>query len=388
MPLARFAHLSHHAAWRRQLELLLDSSGEGFYGVGLDGRCTFINRAGAELLGYTPDEVLGRNMHYLVHHSRGDSSRYPLDECPIMRAFRLGEGCRLDSEVLWRRDGTSFAAEYSSYPIRDGDEIIGAVVTFADITARKQAEAQLEAARDELESRVAARTAELTDLNERLRQSQGALQRLSSHLQTVREEERTRIAREIHDELGASLTALKLDLGWLNRRVSQGSEFAEKLESMTDMVGRALGTVRRIITDLRPGLIDHLGLWAALEWLLQEFQERTGIEAAMTRAQTTDAARLSKPAEIAVYRIVQEVLTNVARHAQARSVTIEVGAEPTGVSLVVRDDGRGMVVPQQPTSFGLLGMYERARGLGGELRIYGQPGRGTAVCLRVPHSNG
>lgn len=387
MPATRTHPLSQHTAWRRQLELLLESTGEGFYGIGLDGRCTFINRSGAAMLGYTPDEVLGRNMHALIHHSHADGRRYPLDECPILRAFRLGQGCRLDSDVLWRRDGSAFPAEFSSYPIRDGEAIVGAVVSFTDITERKHAEMALQAARGELEQRVVERTAALSAANERLRQSHSALQRLSAHLETVREEERTRIAREIHDELGASLTALQLDLGWLTRKIGTQADLAAKVEDMRGLADQAMQTVRRIITDLRPGVIDHLGLWAALEWLLQEFGERTGIETRVVHARPIEGCRLGKPAEIAVYRIVQEVLTNVVRHAAARRVTLEVTPEASGVRLTVRDDGRGMQVPQEPSSFGLLGMHERARGLGGELRIYSHPGQGTAVCLRVPHSN-
>jgi PAS domain S-box-containing protein len=160
--LARLHHLSHHAAWRRQLELLLESAGEGIYGIDLSGRCIFINRAGAELLGYEPDEVLGRQMHYLIHHSHGDGSRMPVEHCRIFKAFKEGCSCRVEDEVLWRRDGSAFPAEYASYPIRDGEAVVGAVITFTDITERKRTEAALHAARAGLERRVAERTAELS----------------------------------------------------------------------------------------------------------------------------------------------------------------------------------------------------------------------------------
>ncbi len=128
------SHIAAHRAWRQQLELLLASTGEGIYGVDLDGRCVFINRAGADMLGYQPEQVIGCNMHDLMHHTRADGSHYPSEQCPIYQAFRQGEPCRLDSDVLWRADGTSFYAEYSSYPIRDRDRITGAVVTFVDIS--------------------------------------------------------------------------------------------------------------------------------------------------------------------------------------------------------------------------------------------------------------
>ena len=211
--------LSHNAAWRRQLEMLLESAGEGIYGIDLGGRCIFINGTGAAMLGYSPDEVLGRNMHYLMHHSRSDGQLMAVAECRIFRAFRDGEGCRVDDEVLWRRDGSQFAAEYASYPIRNGETVVGAVVTFSDITARKRTEAALQAAHDQLEGHVAARTAELSAANQRLQQAQHGLRRLSAHLNTVREEERAHIARDIHDDLGASFAAMQLELNWMRQRL-------------------------------------------------------------------------------------------------------------------------------------------------------------------------
>jgi PAS domain S-box-containing protein len=383
---ANLHHLSHHAAWRHQLEMLLESAGEGIYGVDQNGRCIFINRAGAELIGFEPDEVLGRNMHYLIHHAHSDGRNYDVHECPIFRAFQEGQGVRIESEVLWRRDGSAFPAEYTSYPIRDAGQIVGAVVTFADITERKRAEAVLRANQVELERRVSERTAALQDANARLQQSHSALQRLSAHLQQVREDERTHIAREVHDELGASLTALQFDLNWLRPRLAHDDALENKLDDMMSVTQQALGAVRRILTDLRPGVLDHLGLWAAIEWQLQEMQSRRGLRCTLTLNDAEPERRLGRSAEIAVYRIVQEVLTNVARHAEASEVNVEVTGQASAIELCIRDNGRGMQVPAQPTSFGLLGMYERARALGGELRIDSTPGAGTTVHLRVPES--
>ena len=128
-----------------QMEMLLESTGQGIYGIDLQGKCTFTNRASCELLGYRPEEVLGRQMHDLVHHHKPDGSIYPIDECPIYRAFKKGEGCSIDSEVLWHRDGTPISVEYSSYPMFEDGTITGAVVTVIDITERKQAEEKLRA---------------------------------------------------------------------------------------------------------------------------------------------------------------------------------------------------------------------------------------------------
>lgn len=381
---ANLHNLSHHAAWRRQLELILESTGEGIYGINLHGRCIFINQVGAEILGYTPDEMLGRSMHYLVHHSHADASLMPVDDCRIYNAFREGKGIRVEDEVLWRRDGSSFPAEYASYPIRDGEMVVGAVVTFNDITARKHIERQLHEAHEQLEKRVRERTAELSAAHDNLRQSHESLRRLSAHLNSVREEERRHISRDIHDDLGASLTALQLDMNWLRQRLSGNAEICDKLDSMLDIGQTAMSAVRRILDDLRPGVLDHLGLWAALESLLQDFQKRTALACHFDCSEEIERSRLGRDAEIALYRIVQEVLTNVSRHARARSVRLSARAEHRDLVLEVDDDGQGMHVPARPTSFGLLGMRERTLGLGGSLDIVSRPGAGTRVVLRLP----
>ncbi len=377
-------HLSHHAAWRRQLEMLLESAGEGIYGIDLRGRCIFINRAGAEALGYTPDEVLGRNMHYLIHHSHADAELMPVHDCRIFRAFKEGRGCRVDDEVLWRRDGTSFAAEYASYPIREEGRVVGAVVTFNDITERKRTEAALQAAREDLERRVSERTAELSAANARLQQAGEALRRLSAHLNRVREEERAHIARDIHDDLGASLTAMQLELNWLRQRLGDDAKVCAHIDAALDIGQTAMGAMRRILNDLRPGVLDHLGLWAALECLLQETESRSGLLCLARIAPEVERCRLGREAEIAIYRIAQEVLTNVQRHADARRVDVDAHAQGRTLVIAIGDDGCGMGVPATPTSFGLLGMYERARALGGELHIDSRRGFGTTVILTLP----
>ena len=372
--------------WRERLALLLESTGEGIYGVDLDGCCVFINRAGAEMLGYAPAELLGRNMHETMHHSRPDGARYPAAECPIYNAFRAGRPCRLDDDVLWRADGTHFCAEYSSYPVFDEGGIAGAAVTFVDITERKRAQQLLQRAHAELERRVAARTQELSDTLAELARSHARLRELSAHLQTVRDEERTRIAREIHDALGSALVALKMDLGWLRRRLDGDGEVGAKTATMAKLVDAAVLDVGRIITDLRPSILDHQGLWAAMEWHAQEFLQATGLRGKFELLVAPDAPRPGDALATAAYRIFQEILNNVARHANATSVHMQVAADAGTLSIKVRDNGRGVTLEQlrHPQSHGVLGMSERARHLGGRIEIGPVRGGGTLVRAWLP----
>ncbi|HEX4878373.1 MAG TPA: PAS domain-containing sensor histidine kinase [Limnobacter sp.] len=371
------SNLSHHAAWRRQLELLLDSTGEGIYGIDLRGRCVFINRAGAEMLGYSADEVLGRNMHYLMHHSYANRDLMPVCDCQIFKAFQDNRGCRVDNEVLWRRDGSCFHAEYASYPIFEGEHVVGAVVTFNDITARVEAQNIKQAAQVELERRVQERTAELQMAHDRMR-------RLSSHLTTVREDERTRIARELHDDLGASLTALDLELKALAYRLEGQSQLAARLRTMTDLTEGAMDSLRRILSDLRPGVLDHLGLWAALEHLLQEFEARTGIACHWMLAPSLERVRLSRRSETSLYRIVQEALHNVHKHAAATQVQVRVTHANQAVLFEIHDNGRGMAGKPASGGFGLMGIEERAWDMGAHCSIESGPGSGVSIRLRLP----
>jgi PAS domain S-box-containing protein len=345
-----------------------------------------MNRAGAEMLGWRTEEVLGQNMHSLVHHSREDGADYPEADCPIFNAFRRGLPCRIDSEVLWRADGSRFHAEYSSYPIFDGGVVQGAVVTFVDITERRLAEQLLREARDELEQRVAARTAELSTALLQLRH-------LSAYLETVREDERTRIARDVHDELGSLLVALKMDVNWLEKRVEDRAELRCKCHGMGRLIDTAVDNVGRIITDLRPSILDHQGLWAALEWQAQEFIETTELRADLmvdvVQEVEPPAGRDGERWAIAVFRIFQEMLSNVARHAQARSVVIRLyvdGPPQAELHLEVRDDGVGAprAAFDHAHSYGVMGMRERAGHFGGQLLIDSEPGKGTRACLTMP----
>lgn len=385
--------------WRDQLGLLLESTGEGIFGIDLDGHCMFINRAGARLLGREPAQVLGRNMHDLTHHSHEDGSHYPDTDCPIFNAFRGGLPCRIDTEVFWRADGSAFPVEYSSYPIMDGPQVRGAVITFVDITSRKRASdalhranQQLADAKSALEIRVAERTSELSVALARQRE-------LAAWSEKVREEERTRIAREVHDELGSLLVALKMDVNWMDKRLSEQAErepqaaqamrerLRAKCRDMGRLIENAVGNVGRIITDLRPSILDHQGLWAALEWQAHEFVRSAELALDWDlRAPEGGLPELPEAASMAVFRIFQEMLSNVGRHAQAGSVAVRIECEAGRLVLAVEDDGRG-APPEAfdaPTAYGVMGMRERARQLGGELVIHSAPGAGSTFLLTLP----
>jgi signal transduction histidine kinase len=219
---------------------------------------------------------------------------------------------------------------------------------------------------------------------EKLQRSHDQLRALTGRLHGVREEERTRIARQVHDELGQALTGIKLDLSWLAGRMPGAAALRRKIKATSAHVDATIHAVRRIATELRPGVLDSLGLAAAIDWQAADFQRRTGIRCAV-KIGVKDAL-LDQDVSTVCFRIFQEALTNIIRHAKATRV--EVGLAPDGPNLVltVRDNGRGIsekdVVHNR--SIGLIGMRERAAQLGGEVSFFGRPARGTTVTIRVP----
>jgi PAS domain S-box-containing protein len=250
---------------------------------------------------------------------------------------------------------------------------------------------------EELDQRVAQRTRELQEamrgLETEIAEHQHTteqLRLLAAHLQSAREEERISIAREIHDEIGTLMTAIKMDLAFLGREIGgNGAKkspetLREEIGATTRLVDEAIETTHQIVRELRPGVLDHLGLRAALEWQIQEFQARTKIESQFS----SSLASLSLDAErsTAVFRILQEVLTNVARHADATRVEASLREEDHSLVLEVRDNGKGISDAQVSniSTFGLLGMRERAHVFGGDVVIRGSPGQGTVVTVRIP----
>jgi signal transduction histidine kinase len=233
----------------------------------------------------------------------------------------------------------------------------------------------------EAEERVQHRRAE-----EQLRQSHEQLRALSVYLQSVREEERTRIAREVHDELGQALTCCKLDLSWIASKLPRELKpLVEKARALTSHIDSTIQTVRRISAELRPGVLDHLGLVAALEWQANEFQNRTGIKCdVQTNLRET---LLDQDLSTTLFRIFQETLTNVIRHAGATQVTVILKQDDSRITLEVKDNGRGISRSEvsDGKSMGLLGMRERAALLGGIFKIGRVArGNGTRVSVSIP----
>lgn len=222
---------------------------------------------------------------------------------------------------------------------------------------------------------------------------QERLRQLSAHLQTVREEERLNIAREIHDELGQVLTVAKMYLTVLLNSITGGSavkapEIRQRLDSTISIIDDSIDKVKHIASDLRPIVLDDLGLREAIEWEAKKFRDATGI--VCTVRSTPHPLRIGKKRASAVFRIFQEALTNVARHANATTVDVELRKETEHLVLEVRDDGKGIEEPEleKPKSLGILGMKERAKFLKGDVRIRNHNGKGTMVSLTVPLRGG
>src|SRR5467141_363752 len=352
--------------------------------------------AGAERLkGYGSEEVIGK--HFSVFYPQEDQMNNK-PQGLLAKAARYGqsedEGWRI------RKDGSRFWANVVVTALRDPKEnLLGFAKLTRDMTERREKEEALTKAKELLELRVEQRTAVLTRVNqelrteiaerqhaeEELRKSRDQLRALAARLQSVREEERTYIAREIHEELGQACTAIKMDLALIGRKLTKRqTALRAKVDSAMQLADDMIGTLRKIASQLRPRTLDDLGLPAALEAQAQEFESRTGIHCSV--ALPEDPLTLDTDRSTAIFRIFQESLTNVARHAHATRVEARLRRENDRIVFQVFDNGTGFdpEVAKARKSLGLIGMQERALLLNGDFKTEGMPGSGTTMTLTIP----
>ena len=318
------------------------------------GRVMFWNDGATALFGFTAEEMLGRSLERLYPDANPDALA-----ADIKRT--------LDGQVQlreWngrRRDGSPVWVDVNTAVMRDTHgQAIGLLGVGKDITERKRAD----------ESRQAT--------HERLRDFAG-------RMRSVREQERALMARQIHDELGQVLTALGMDVAWLEARLPTTDwPLVEKCRAMAALIEATIGRVRTLATELRPAVLDDLGLLAAIEWETQQLTRRTGIACTLELPATLPPLDADRSTDL--FRILQEALTNVVRHAAARHVDVQVRVTPVELVLAVDDDGRGIEEAEasSPRSLGLLGMRERALLWNGTVQVRARPQGGTAVTVQLP----
>jgi PAS domain S-box-containing protein len=326
---------------------IIEQLNDVYYRTDRDGRITMMSPSAAHLFGFpSTSEMIGRPIESLWAD--------PGQRAALLAAISERGFVRDYETTAVRTDGTAFAVAVSSHYVRDASGAADGVEgIIRDITERKQ--------------------------------SEEALRALARHLDSVREEEHTRIARQIHDELGQALTALRLDLTWVGRKIpKRNTALRRRIDAAVALTDETITVGQRIVGELRPPILDDLGLVPAVEWFAQHFAKRSGLRIEFD----IGAEEPVVPDQLAItaYRIVQEALTNVARHAQATHARVRLGEQDGALTIEIRDDGRGL--PEEalrsPHSFGIVGMRERAASHGGELAITSSPGAGTTVRVTFP----
>lgn len=328
--------------------------------VGLENRrINFANAAVEGVFGWRPEDLIGKSVTLFYRNDKeaDEIGRYFYTSLEHQRTFVTEFHCR-------HKDGRDILCRMRSSRIGQKLKEQRIVITYEDITEQRRAEEELANSREQLRN-------------------------LSIYLQSVREKESTRIAREIHDELGQSLTAIQMDLAWLGNRLAAGdASLTGKVQRMKRLVDTTIDSVHRISTELRPILLDDLGLTAAMEWQVQEFQGRTGVQCE-ARFNCKDSS-VEKDLATTIFRIFQETLTNVARHAEATLVRVRLAQKGDELCLDVSDNGKG-ITPKQigdPKSFGIVGISERVNLWGGSVSITGKPQKGTTINVRIPMHRG
>ncbi len=329
---------------------LVEQANDGIFIADHTGRFIIVNSAGSKLSQYSLEELANMTIYDLADHEELKTNPFQFE------AMKSEQGARSERK-LRRKDGSTVDIEINAKFLSDGRFL----AFIRDITERKKAE-------------------------EEINNSYRAIRKLTSHLQNAREEERIHIAREIHDELGQQLTVLKMDVSWLNKKIKTLDQPAllEKTDEIVQMLNDTVNSVRKISSDLRPGLLDDLGLAPAIEWHLIEFGRRSGIKTDFITTETS--VHIPQPLATGLFRIYQESVTNIARHAEATEVVVELFIDENSISMGITDNGKGFDVTSigRKKTLGVLGMQERTVMMGGKFRIRRNPDRGMKVEVNVP----
>ena len=349
---------------------IVESSHELIISFSLTNKILTCNKASYDLLGYSHDQLIKKKIQNLIIPTTRESASET-----IKRAL-AGKGVVNEPILLKRRNREKINVLMTISLILNRDEkVVGASAIFYDIRDRLKIEIEL---------RKSINKQKRTE--QKLIKSRDNLRQLSSSLQSIREEEKTRIARELHDELGQSLTALKMDASAIASHPKMAYKtLVKKAQDMRMLIDSTVTSVRRISADLRPIMLDKLGLAPTLEWLMGDFFSRTGVKTRLSINE--NEVYISGEIATAIFRIVQESLTNVARHAKATLVEVSLKNTKTKVLLKIVDNGQGLSSTSQKkkNSFGLIGMRERVYVLGGEFLIQSIRGSGTVIIVRLPN---
>ena len=343
-----------------RLRGILDSAMDAIITTDADQRVILFNNAAEAMFGWTRDQALGAPLASFIpeRFRRAHGDHVARFGATGTTSRRMGGSLRVVTGL--RRNGEEFPIDASISQIDESGTRFYTVI-LRDVTARIEAEAALRRSKDEL-------------------------QELGAAAHMTREQEKSRIARELHDELGQLLTMLQMDVAWCKERQPRGdAPFGAKLDRMESLLKSTIAATRRIASDLRPLMLDDLGLVPSIEWLVENFAQRTGIACELSIGDRD--LNLSREHATAIFRIIQESLTNVAKHAQATHADITIETENHALVVRIEDDGVGFApgAPRKPHSFGLFGLRERASLMGGEASIASASGQGTRIEVRLPY---
>ena len=372
---------------RALLAAIVDSSDDAIVSKTLDGIITSWNRGAEELFGYTAAEAIGQHILLIIPEERH------AEENDVLARLRQGE--RIDHFETERqtKDGRRIPISLTVSPLRDSQgNIIGASKVARDITDRRAAQEALKRANDDLEERVRRRTAELVAANQSLRLEMAERQKveqerlqLLTHLVLAQEDERRRIARELHDQLGQQLTALRLTLETLKSHAVAGTALRVQVETLEQLAQQLDQDVAFRVWELRPAGLEDSGLRVALTNYVHSWSKHFDIRSRLHISRSTDE-RFAPEIDTTLYRLAQEALNNVVKHARADCVDIVLERSSEHVSLIIEDNGVGFDPSGAPVAgegLGLIGMRERAALVGAEFQIESTPGRGTTIIVRA-----